>query len=271
MVTARLLEPRESVHCSPITNVLNTEASNVLIKIFHYLNPVLESDGFDPDFTTIVEEPINTDILLQSILRPRSIKSYIIDSLKRYHSLSDITDIFSSCATLVENDKAPELFLDLIEHVTKYVLTVCTIESLSYDSQRFLGNMIRKNGLPIPLAYYTCGEDALQLKINFNPLAETLCYSKERILLCIGSPSAIGLGKTSVLPYLFENIRSDLLNTEGIGQLRFGCIDALFASFTDNTPYVVFDVHGTMTTMNEDLVTAIQHHCDAQMIFVTES
>jgi hypothetical protein len=120
------------------------------------------------------------------------------------------------------------------------------------------------------LAYYTCSENALEFKINFNTLAETFCFSNEHILLCVGSPTAIGLGKTSVLPYLFENVRSDSLNTEGNAELRSGCIDTLFASLAQNDPYVVFDVHGTMTTMNEDIITAIQQYCTVQVIFVTE-
>ena len=268
--TSELLQPCNSVHNLLISNGLNTEMSDLLIKIFRYLHVAPESDEFDSDFTTIVDEPINAQIL-HHVLRSRSLKSYVIDSLKRYHALADIMETFSSYHNAVECDQNIEAFLDIVEHVTKYVLIVCTIESLSLESQRFLGNLIRQNGIPIPLAYYTCDENTLQFKINFNPLAETLCYSHERILLCIGSPAAIGLGKTSVMSYLFENIRTYLLNTEGIGELRSGCIDTLFASFSNDDSYVVFDVHGTMTTMNEDLVTAIQQHCDVQMIFVTET
>ena len=269
--TADLIQPWQSVHKVPISNLFNAEVFDLLMNVFRYLHIPPKSEEFDPDFTTILDRPINTQYLLHDIRHSRSIKSYVIDSLKRYHSLADVMSTLSSCLNGTENNHDTKSFLDIIEHITKYALVVGTIESLSLESQRFLGNMIRKNGLPIPLAYYTCNKDALEFKINFNPLAETFCFSNEHVLLCIGSPTAVGLGKTSVLPYLFENIRSDLLNTEGVGELRLGCIDTLFASFTNNAPYVVFDVHGTMTTMNEDLVTAIQHHCDVQLIFVTET
>jgi hypothetical protein len=258
------------VHTLVTPNVISAEAFNLLIKIFGYLYVTPESEELDSDFNIIVDEPINTRILLQSIVGSRSIKSYILDSFKRYHGLSDITNTLSSCLNSTENHNATESFLEIVEQITKYMLVVCTIESLSFESQRFLGNMIRKNSLPIPLAYYTCSENALEFKINFNTLAETFCFSNERILLCVGSPTAIGLGKTSVLPYLFENVRSDSLNTEGNAELRSGCIDTLFASLTKNDPYVVFDVHGTMTTMNEDIITAIQQYCTVQVIFVTE-
>jgi hypothetical protein len=251
--------------------MLNTEPSDLLIKIFDYLCVTPKSDELDSDFNVVIDEPINNQILLQNVIHSHSLKSYVLDSLKRYHGLSDIMQTLSSCLSSTRNERSVEPFLGIVEQITKYMLLVCTLESLSSESQRFLGNMTRKNGLHIPLAYHTRGESALEFKINFNSVAETFCFANDRILLCIGSPTAIGLGKTSVLPYLFENVRNESLNIEGNAHLRSGCIDVMFASLNKNNPYVVFDVHGTMTTMNEDLVTAIQQYCAVQILFVTEA
>ncbi|CAF3404052.1 unnamed protein product [Rotaria sp. Silwood1] len=59
--------------------------------------------------------------------------------------------------------------------------------------------MIRKNDLPIPLAYYTRGANEFEFKVNFNTLAETFCYANEHIILYLGSPTAIGLGFKTLL------------------------------------------------------------------------
>lgn len=90
------------------------------------------------------------------------------------------------------------------------------------------------------------------------------------IALCLGSPAAAGLGKTSLLPFLFESVRNESLHTDGNAQMRMGCIDTLFTCLTKNEPYAIFDVHGTMITANEDLITAIQQYCAVQILFVTE-
>ncbi|CAF1178374.1 unnamed protein product [Adineta steineri] len=263
-----MLHPRHTIHILPVSNVLNNEALDLLSKLFNILCVASTTNTLDPDFNIIIDEPLNIQILLDAVFHSRSLKPYIFDSLKRYHSLSDVMQILSSDidTSAVNNDKNP--FCDIVEKITQYILLVCTIESMSFESQQFFGNIIRKNGLPIPLAYYTREQDEFLFKINFNTLAETFCYSTERILLCLGSPMAVEFGKTSILPCLFDNIKSESLNREGNAQLRFGCIDTIFASL-NNKSYVVFDVHGTITTMNEDLITAIQEYCALQILFVT--
>ncbi|CAF3669763.1 unnamed protein product [Rotaria socialis] len=268
---AELLHPWTSTHIQVIQNALNAGALDIFKKIFGYICIKPESDGFDSDLNIIIDEAITSEIIFHNITHSCSLKSYILDSLKRYHSLFDIMDALSSCLNAVRTNSSMDAFLDIIEQITKYILIICTIESLSSDSQRFLGNMIRKNGLPIPLAYYTLGTNGLEFKINFNTLAETFCFSSDRIILYFGSPTSIGLGKTSILPYLFENIRSEMLNTDGNLQFRSSCIDAMFASFTKTDSYIVFDIHGTMTTINEDLITAIQQYSSMQILFVTEA
>ena len=266
-----MIEPWNTIHTFPCVNCMNAKTLNLLLKISAYLCIKSDSDELDPDFNVVIDEPINHTILLKTVFRKNSLKSYILDSLKRYHALTDIMQTLSECLNRSTDDGAAESFLEIIEEITKRMVLICTIESLSFESQRFLGNMIRKNQLPIPLAYYTYEENELKLKINFNPIAETFCYSNDRIALCLGSPAATGLGKTSLLPYLFESTRSESLNTDGNAQMRMGCIDTLFACLTKNEPYAIFDVHGTMVTANEDLITAIQQYCAVQILFVTES
>ncbi|CAM4803253.1 unnamed protein product [Rotaria magnacalcarata] len=268
---SELLQPWHSIYTQVIQNVMNAEVLDIFKKIFGYMCIKPESDGLDSSLNIIIDESITSEIIFQNITHSYSLKSYILDSLKRYHSLFDIMDALSSCLSAADTNSAMHSFLDIIEQITKYILIICTIESLSLDSQRFLGNMIRKNGLPIPLAYYTLDTNELEFKINFNVLAETFCFSSDRIILYFGSPTSIGLGKTSILPYLFENIRSEMLNTDGNPQFRSSCIDTMFASFTKTDSYVVFDIHGTMTTINEDLITAIQQYSSMQILFVTEA
>ncbi|CAF1152256.1 unnamed protein product [Adineta ricciae] len=264
-----MLQPRHTTHSLSVSNQLSTETLNLLTKLFHYIHAVPTSNELDIDFNSIIDEPLNSTIVLKCISNHQSLKSYIVDSLKRYHNLSDVIQVLSSVIDLPAVDKTYSTFADIIEKITKSLLLVCTIESMSYESQRFFGNMIKKNDLPIPLTYYTYQQNEVRFKINFNPLVETFCYSNEKILLCLGSPTAVGLGKTSILPYLFENIKSESLNTEGNAELRYGCVDTMFTTLKKNDPYVVFDVHGTMNTMNEDLITSLQQYCAIQIIFLT--
>ena len=70
-----------------------------------------------------------------------------MDSLKRYHALNDIINCLSEALDAsVDNNT-------LVDQLTKRMLLVQALESMSYDSQRFLCNLIRKNDLPIPLSY----------------------------------------------------------------------------------------------------------------------
>ncbi|CAF1344879.1 unnamed protein product [Adineta steineri] len=87
----------------------------------------------------------------------------------------------------------------------------------------------------------------------------------------MGSSSAMGFGKTSLIPYIFHDKRSDSLNVYSNEELRLGCVDVIFGKMENSCSYVAFDVHGTMNTLNEDLITAIQHYCSVQVLCVTEN
>ena len=188
-----MLHPRHTIHTFSVSNALDNEALDLLSKLFHSLRVVPATDKLDPDFNSVVDEPLSVPILFDSLSHVRSLKPYILDSLKRYHSLSDVMRVLSSDLDSSSVNITISSFYDIAEKITKSILLTCTIESMSFESQRFLGNMIRKNALPIPLAYYTREQDGLFFKINFNTLAETFCYSNERIVLCLGSPTAVGL------------------------------------------------------------------------------
>lgn len=266
-----LIEPWNAVHTLPSSIGQDTEVSKLVRDIFSFFCQRPRSEDFDTDFNIIVDEEISADIILNNVSHNGSIKAFVLDSLKRYHALDDIMQTLTASHHKLCFQNNMDHFSRVIEQLSKHMVLVCTIESLSFESQRFLGNMIRKNNLPIPLAYYVQENDEVQFKINFNTIAEVLCYSGNRIALCAGSPSAIGLGKTSILPYIFDNIRGELLNTDGNSVLRLGCIDTLFGLREKNDPYTIFDVHGTVTTLNEDVITAIQQYCTVQILFLTET
>lgn len=107
-------------------------------------------------FNTIVDEPLDTNILYSILKHETSpaigLTSYIVDSLKRYHSLNDIILSLSEVLGISGDDNADK-YETLINQLTKRMLLIQALESMSYDSQRFLCNFIRKNDLPIPLSY----------------------------------------------------------------------------------------------------------------------
>lgn len=93
---------------------------------------------------------------------------------------------------------------------------------------------------------------------------ETLCVTDLRLLLQMGSPSACGLGKSSLIGYWFDDKRRESFYTEEEDRSwRDGCIDVLFAN-----RYVIFDTHGKITDKN--LVQAIQLYSSIQLIYLTE-
>lgn len=102
-------------------------------------------------FNTIIDEPLDANILSDILNDPTSpadsLTPYIVDSLKRYHALNDIINCLSDALDVSEDSET------LIDQLTKRMLLVQVLESMSYDSQRFLCNFIRKNDLPIPLSY----------------------------------------------------------------------------------------------------------------------
>ncbi|CAF4851865.1 unnamed protein product [Rotaria sp. Silwood1] len=146
---------------------------------------------------------------------------------------------------------------------------------MNHESQRHFGNFIKKNDLPVPFAYYIWNKkkNIVEYKINFNLLAETMCLTTTRYILQVGSESTIGMGKTSMLQFIFPDKRIEALNTDGSSTLRNGSIDVLFPSDSanqNNESYVIFDVHGTINALNEDIITSIQEYCALQILYVTE-
>ena len=126
-----------------------------IIETFEMLKPYCATpeDPLHPTFNTIIDQPLTGDILADIFNDPRSpaerFTPYIVDSLKRYHSLHDIITLLPEILDIPSASK----YETLIDQLTKRMLLVQTLESLSYDSQRFLCNFIRKNDLPIPLSY----------------------------------------------------------------------------------------------------------------------
>jgi hypothetical protein len=235
----------------------------------------------DQTFNTLVDETINAKTLIEELVQNHSLKAYVVDSLKRYHSLMDIIHILPSCIELQFEDFPQkhrtmiENFLDIADTVTKSVLLTTTIDSMSYESQRYFGNFIKKNDLSIPFAYYAWNKqrNLAEYRINFNTLTEIMCLTTGQYVLQVGSESTTGMGKTSFLPFMFPDKRHETLTTDGSSNLRNGCIDVLFSSDTKdqkNESYVIFDVHGTLHTFNKDIITSIQEYCSFQILCVTE-
>ena len=110
-------------------------------------------DPLHSTFNTIVDEPLTGNILSNILTNPRSpaegLTPYIVDSLKRYQSLHDIFALLPEILDIHTDGK----YETLTEKLSKRMLLVQALETLSYDSQRFLCNFIRKNDLPIPLSY----------------------------------------------------------------------------------------------------------------------
>ena len=101
-------------------------------------------------------------------------------------------------------------------------------------------------------------------RVNFNCLMETLCITDLGLFLQFGSPSASGLGKSSLIGYFFADKRRESLFTEESDRSwRDGCIDVLFAG-----QHVIFDVHGKVT--DKKLIQAIQLYSSVQVIYLTK-
>ena len=93
---------------------------------------------------------------------------------------------------------------------------------------------------------------------------ETLCVTDLRLLLQFGSPAASGLGKTSLLGYVFNDKRRKSLFAEATDRSwRDGCTDILFSD-----QFVMFDIHGTVKDLR--LLRSIQLYASVQMIYLTE-
>ncbi|CAF5015121.1 unnamed protein product, partial [Rotaria sp. Silwood1] len=246
----------------------NTEDYELLKRWSLYLclpESVSQSSELDETFTTLVDTAIDEHTLVEQLIQNHSLKVYIIDSLKRYHSLMDIIHNLSLCTKLHLTSFGSQIqtriqtFLDIIDTITKSILLITTTESMNYESQRYFGNFIKKNDLPVPFAYYIWNKEKniVEYKINFNLLAETMCLTTTRYILQVGSESTIGMG----------------LHTDGNSSLRNGCIDVIFPSDSanqNNGSYVIFDVHGTINALNEDIITSIQEYCALQILYVTE-
>lgn len=244
-----------------------------MFKLLHGYNEN-QGEEFDESFNRIVDEPLTAETLIEIINNNQRLTPYVVDSLKRYHVLNDVHTILSKCVDLQEqilDKEIAKLFENLIDTITTRILLTTTIESMSNESQRFLANFIKKNDLPILFTYYVWNRNSsnLSYKINFNCLMEPLCLTNDRLLLQFGSNKCAGLGKTSLLPFIFNEKRKESLFTDGDEKYRASCIDVLFGN-TKNNSYTIFDIHGTIDEKNLSLVQAIQVYTTLQIVYVTE-
>ncbi|CAF2818315.1 unnamed protein product [Rotaria sp. Silwood2] len=130
-----------------------------IIQCFETFKPHCENPegSLHPTFNTIANNPLDVNIL--SLILSNQIPSaeyltaYVVDSLKRYHDLNDIIVLLSETLELLAENNTDNKYEMLVDQLTKRMLLVQTLENISYDSQRFLCNFIRKNDLPIPLSY----------------------------------------------------------------------------------------------------------------------
>ncbi|CAF1106072.1 unnamed protein product [Rotaria sp. Silwood1] len=284
-----MLQPDMILHSISLKNTLfETNVVNFIAKWCLFFCPPLTltqrlSDELDSCIITIIDEPMNARILLNNLITHHTIKIYIVDSLKRYHALDDIRTELPKCKqikydeTMHNHDLYNEL-IRILPNVTIRMLLISTVESLSYDSQRYLGNFIKRNDLPIPFTYYLYNNETnlIEYKINFNLLAEVQCLSTEHLIIQVGSSTTIGLGKTSLLSYIFRDKRKESLNTSGVQSLRYGCIDTLFGTTqidqNKEKSCVIFDVHGTILSgINDGIILALQQSASLQFLYVTEA
>ncbi|CAF4033716.1 unnamed protein product, partial [Rotaria sordida] len=203
---ALMLQPDMILHSISLKNTLfETNVANFIAKWCLFFCPPLTqpqrlSNELDSCFITIIDEPMNARILLNDLIKHHTIKTYIVDSLKRYHALDDIRTELPKCKqikydeTIYNHDLYNEL-IRILPNITIRMLLISTVESLSYDSQRYLGNFIKRNDLPIPFTYYLYNNETnlIEYKINFNLLAEVQCLSTEHLIIQVGSPTTIGL------------------------------------------------------------------------------
>jgi hypothetical protein len=129
-----------------------------IIQCFEILKPYCENpeDPLHTTFNTIVDEPLDTNILSDILSNQTSpadgLTPYVVDSLKRHHGLHDIINLLSEVLNTLVDDNTDNKY-ETLDQLTKRMLLVQALENMSYDSQRFLCNFIRKNDLPIPLSY----------------------------------------------------------------------------------------------------------------------
>jgi hypothetical protein len=130
-----------------------------IVQCFEILKPRCENPKgpLHTTFNTIIDEPLHTNILSQilsgQIILAGGLTAYVVDSLKRHHGLSDIIILLAETLDSETGDIVDDNYEMLVDQLTKRMLLVQTLENMSYDSQRFLCNFIRKNDLPIPLSY----------------------------------------------------------------------------------------------------------------------
>ena len=244
-----------------------------MFKVFQGFHEGLDNK-LDGSFNNIIDEPLTAENLIELVNKNKSLTPYVIDSLKRYHSLYDVREVLAKCIDLkdqIADGNTANKLEDIVDIITTRILLTMTIESMSNDSQRFLINFIKKNDLPIPFTYYVWDQKnaAPNYKINFNCLMEVLCLTDNRLVLQFGSDKTVGLGKTSLLPFIFNDKRKESLFTDGDKKYRASCIDVLFGN-TKNNSCVIFDVHGTIDEKNSLLVQAIQTYAALQIVYVTE-
>lgn len=132
-----------------------------VVQCFEIVEPHCENPDspLDSVFNTIVDEVLTASIFADIFNRQTPLANvltpYIVDSLKRQHGLGDIISLLPEALNFVSDTHLANKYESFVDQMTKRMLLVQTLENMSYESQRFLCNFIRKNELPIPLSYRT--------------------------------------------------------------------------------------------------------------------
>jgi hypothetical protein len=147
----------EATRCIYSTTISDDMPS--VVQCFEIVRPHCKNlEGpLDAVFNTIVDETLTTNILLDMLGGQKAaadiLTAYVVDSLKRQHALCDILSLLIKTLDLVTDDHLAKKYESFVDQMTKRMLLVQTLENMSYESQRFLCNFIRKNELAIPLSY----------------------------------------------------------------------------------------------------------------------
>ncbi|CAF5078872.1 unnamed protein product, partial [Rotaria sp. Silwood1] len=99
-----------------------------IIQCFEILKPHCQNpeDSLDPTFNTIVNEPLDANILCQILSNQAStteaLTAYVVDSLKRYHALNDIIVLLSDALESLVETGAGSKYDMLVDQLTKRML-----------------------------------------------------------------------------------------------------------------------------------------------------
>eukprot|EP00118_Oscarella_pearsei_P016589 m.159582 g.159582 ORF g.159582 m.159582 type:complete len:1661 (+) comp38767_c0_seq23:540-5522(+) len=196
-----------------------------------------------------------------------SIKTFLVDCLKRKHRFKSVIGVLASVLLQLEDMPQQQLIvnqLKIVEDVSEKDLMIALIETALPGHRSYLFSLFAAVGYPVPLFYTVRLTESSALPRNrFDSLEKLLAVPNNPLVLSFGTENTVSKGKTNLLKHLIlgisthSSINSNLFDENGRSIMHSPSIDIAFDAKKERDRFTLADVHGCENDLNFTTINAL--------------